>query len=390
MKLCFCQISDTLINPKTGSLPERFYNAIWQTKQEDGYYKSEHFWELPLWIAEICYTLPRNVERVLHIIDNLESACELFGLPDADYYLFSVLDVNKDLIKTIIDANSHSHFILGGYINDVKWEVLKNAMWFDSVPDLFLHFNWTYEYGTDFSLFEGIECIPRLTLSTGCKHRCKFCIVPNELNVLSYQECRQQVKSFEPLKFKLVYLNDKTFGQAHNYWWLKEFYYTILQYNPDFQGFIVQTTANQVHKMPEYDWQDCHIKVVEIGIETYNDELLKRYRKPAKEHVIENAIRILNQQKIKVITNIILGLPGETDRTYFKTCNYLRGHSDDLYALNIYTLAAYYNAGLDVEVGEKDTDELHDDRSFWTDEERTAFRCWSVEFYKLGIKIVRK
>jgi hypothetical protein len=61
-----------------------------------------------------------------------------------------------------------------------------------------------------------------------------------------------------------------------------------------------------------------------------------------------------------------------------------------VYSLNIYTLAVYDNAELadEIKTSKSDTDELSDDRTFWTDDEREAYRKWSKEFYKLGIKIL--
>ena len=92
-----------------------------------------------------------------------------------------------------------------------------------------------------------------------------------------------------------------------------------------------------------------------------------------------------------MIANLILGLPGETSQTYAKTYDFLSSWwSDKFYSLNIYTFAAYADAEatkeLDVNAG--DTDELSDNRTFWTDDERVAFKYWSESFYRLGINIV--
>lgn len=379
MKFILCQISDKLINPPTGTLAEQYYAALWDTKKDDGYWKPDDFWELPQWMAEVSHVIPQEYEQDLHVITD-----GLTDLPDANFYLFSALDVNKDIIERIARNNPDKRFIVGGCVEPLRGG---NIAWCHSVRDLCEVFGWPYSYGTDYSLFKGTKCIPRLTLSTGCTHRCRFCTVPNELKELTQHSTRIQVNSFKGLKFKLVYVNDKTYGQASNYWYLRAMYYRIKRYNPEFEGFIVQTTAAKIAELPKTTWEDNHIKIVELGIETFNDNLLSRYRKPAREYDMARAILDLNYLDVKVIANIILGLPGETFDTYCRTLDFL--YHSKLYALNIYTLAAYDSVDLGVEIKPGDKDELHNDRSFWTDDERRHYKLCSNEFYRLGIDIVR-
>lgn len=386
MKFCFCQISNNLINPPNGSTAEKFYEIFWQEKHKDGYYKPEHFWELPLWVAEICYTLPDDVEREFMVVEEQD----INLVPDR-IYCFSVLDVNVNIIKYIIENNQQCRFVLGGYNDSLKGAYV-NSQWCNSVREFCELYGCGYRYGTDFSLFAGTECVPRLTLSTGCRHRCKFCIIENEVVEKTQQEIYKQLCSFRLLKFKLIYVNDKTFGQAKNHKLLDNIYRIIKHDNPEFEGFIVQTTATMVASkaadLKDNFWKEHHIKVVEIGVETFNDKLLKRYHKPANEYRIRQALEKLYVCGIKIIPNIILGLPGETVKTYRNTHDWLWIWRKDFYSLNIYTLAAYADAELDIVASDGDTDELNDDRSFWTPEERAAYKAWSDEFYKLGINII--
>ena len=378
MRFTLCQISNKLINPPTGSLAEEFYEAIWQNKADDGYWKHDDFWELPQWMAEVAYTIPSEHECRLHIVTDVNAE-----LPDSSFYLFSVLDVNLPFVQAIMRNNPDKFFVCGGYVEP---SACHHASWCHSVKDLCETFGWTYRYGTDYSLFRGTRCIPRLTLSTGCKFKCKFCIVPNEVVERSHYEILQQVDSFRSLGFKLVYVDDKTWGQASNYKYLAEVYNFIKCYNPDFEGFIVQTTAGTVVKMGDDVFERCHVKVVEIGVETFNDDLLQRYRKPTSCMTTTRAVQKLSRLGVKCIANVILGLPGETFDTYAATYRFLR--QADLYALNTYTLAAYDDSDLNIEVKDGDKDELNDSRSFWTDGERDAFDLWSPSFYILGKQIV--
>ena len=57
-RICFLQISDNLINPVDVNNPaDVYFKAIWNHLDGEGYFKPPHFWELPLWIAELSYCL---------------------------------------------------------------------------------------------------------------------------------------------------------------------------------------------------------------------------------------------------------------------------------------------------------------------------------------------
>ena len=395
MKFCFLQISNNLINPPQGSVAEEFYDALWQEKHKDGYWRPEHFWELPQWVAEICYTLPDDVWRAFRVVEEQD---ENF-VPDPDgVYCFSVLDVNINIVKYIIENNQQANFVLGGYIDFDKngFAEYANVSCFESIKDFAVYYDFPYQYGMDYSLFAGTKCIPRLTLSTGCRHKCSFCIVPDEVQENTRHDIMQQVESFRALKFKLAYINDKTFGQAGNHWYLKVIYHRIKRYNPAFEGFIVQTTAIMAASKDIYFWEKHHIKVVEIGVETYNDELLSRYRKPSREFRIEQAVNKLYVADVKIILNLILGLPGETDITYAKTYSRIKTWQERFrqpYSLNIYTLAIYGDSEIGKEIigdtSDTDKDELATDRTFWTPQERRDFELWSIAFYRLGVNIIK-
>lgn len=189
----------------------------------------------------------------------------------------------------------------------------------------------------------------------------------------------------------MIYLNDKTFGQAKNWHIIRHVRDIVKGFNPDFEGFIVQTSVPTVLKANLSLWKEYGVKVVELGVETVNDSLLKRYRKPQTETMIYNAVDFLVNEGLHVISNIILGLPGETADTYYNTLSFLNFHQSKLFALNIYTLALYNDAELSGEIkgdGEGDSDELSTDRTFWSDDERGLYHKVCDLVYGIGIEIV--
>jgi hypothetical protein len=384
-------VSTDLINRDSpDDIASGYYNAIWenQEKRESGYVKPDEFWELPLWIAELSYCL--QGEKELCIIQDEKQV-----LPDADYYFFSVLDVNKQIISQIIHDNPKKHFIIGGYANMTDlWYDYSNIDYFQSIRVCVETLGFDYEYGLDYSLFAGTPCIPRLTLSTGCKHKCKFCTVPDKVCEYSSFDILRQVDAMKVLNFKLIYVNDKTFGQCKNYRNLKFIYNTVKRYNPNFDGFIIQTTCNQVLKFRENDIDLCGlgVRVVEIGVESYNDDILKYYNKPQNQKAIDLAVNALGNQGLKIIPNIIIGLLYENFASYANTIKWLFENRNLFYMLNVYNYAVYVDSDIndyDRKYSPDDTNELKTEKSFHTKSESFAAKHASDTIFSIGLEIIK-
>ena len=379
MHFVFCQISTNLINAKLpDDIATEYYRKQWE---KPGYYKSEHFWEIPLWIAEICGSLkhadPKYTTELCIIAEHNQT------LPDGDYYLFSVLDVNKAIIKDIIRDNPKKEFVLGGYVNlqDMPKQCpcgcCNHVAIFYSVKEFIESWQQEYTYNLDYSLFAGMQTMPRLTMSTGCKHRCKFCTVLDELTEVSAGNIAKQINSFRVLDFRYVYLNDKTFGQCNNYRCLDVVRTAIKMYNPSFAGFIVQTTADKCSN-PAFvaELKAMGVLIVELGVETYNDGILKAYHKPQNTDIVDRAINNLYDIYLAIIPNIIIGLDGENEFTYRSTISYLHNQRDKFYALNIYNLVRYDTA--DDDKNERSFTGNDIDKQFYND------------VFALGLEILRQ
>ena len=187
-----------------------------------------------------------------------------------------------------------------------------------------------------------------------------------------------------------MYIDDKTFGQCPNSDKLEDIYWQIKLTHPEFQGFIVQTTANMVLKADLHQWRKANIKFVEMGLETANNDLLARYKKPHRIEHVKKAMHLLESHFMQVILNVILGLPGESKQTYQNTIDFILWENP--IALNIYTLALYADSELGKEIeskSEDDTNELSEDRTFWTESEKQAYNMYSRQLYELGIALLK-
>jgi radical SAM superfamily enzyme YgiQ (UPF0313 family) len=197
----------------------------------------------------------------------------------------------------------------------------------------------------------------------------------------------------ENLDSDLVYLNDKTFGQSPNYQYLVELNRRIRARRPSFKGFIVQTTATQFLKLPDDFLRDSGIRTVEIGVESYSDEILKSIRKPHRVAHIDRAVTKLRALGIKFVPNVIVGLPGETRETYERTLKFLRDNDDIISHVNIYNLAIYEGARLKDEMGLEslsavDVNENAIEKSFYKDPK--LHEWFAKQVYEFGEKQVRQ
>ncbi|MCL4360509.1 MAG: radical SAM protein [Deltaproteobacteria bacterium] len=192
----------------------------------------------------------------------------------------------------------------------------------------------------DYSLFKGEKCIPRLMLSDGCLFRCSFCTVPTTLTVVSPGKIEEQVEELKVLDFKLIFINDKSFGQAKNWRAIREVFEQVHRYNQDFLGFIVQTPPSLALKDRLMEAAvDLGVKYMEFGVETVSDEHLALFNKPYRVKHLDEACERARRLGLKIIPNFILGIPGDD---YKATIEWVTRNRDIIPVVNINFLALHF------------------------------------------------
>ena len=221
-----------------------------------------------------------------------------------------------------------------------------------------------YSFGTDYSLFEEWTVLPRLTLSYGCMNNCKFCIVPHEMSTVPKNVIEQQVDSFQDLYFRLIYIDDKTFGQAENYRIIGELGERIRRYNPQFNGFVIQTTTGLLSKRA-IEFRNLGVVVAEVGAETFNDRILRAYRKPSSEKMILKSIEAAKKAEIMIIPNLIVGFPEETESSYRRTYGFLEDYAPKLFGINFAMYTDYSSQECIGEVDFAPSAKINLHRKYW-------------------------
>jgi hypothetical protein len=335
------QISSDLLQTGPRSIADDIYDKLYQNRT--GYARPDDFWEIPQWQAHLANTMPSTDH---YTVRSIPEAIEFLNQAGYKNVAFSALDANSSVIHEIAEGY-RGNIVVGGYIDMVQFNDLPNVKVFPTIKDFVESEGVEYKPGYDYRHFRGTRTMPRLTMSDGCRHACVFCSVPRGVTETSREGILQQVNSFsDNLSADLIYLNDKTFGQAKNHTMLPEIYNMVKAKNPNFEGFVIQTTAAQMKTLSPEFIQKSGIKYIELGIESYNDPILKAHKKPANEKIIDEAAIKIRQSGAVLIPNIMVGLPGETRESYNHTLKWLDRNKDIISHLNINPVAVYVGTEL--------------------------------------------
>ena len=363
--------SDLMGGKEKESKASEYYSSIYN--KIPGYSRAKDFWEIPQWQAKVSSSFK---DADTYVIRDIKEAKEFISKSGYKELAFSVLEVTKDKVKKLAEAFPEVNFNVGGYINMKEFfKDNPNVKSFQSVEEMAKKHNVLYNPGYEYKNFKGTVIVPRLQMSTGCQHKCAFCTVgiDNPFTSIDKTTVNEHVESLSKLKSSLVYLDDKTFGQADSYKYLPEMYEKIKKGNSNFKGFIIQTTASAMKNTltPEFI-RAAGIKYIELGVESYNDDILKSIHKPANTRIIDDAVSTIRQTDAKLIPNVIIGMKQETKESYENTLKFLRDNKDIISHVNIYNLAIYEGTEMANSIEAKidaDRNENVIDKSFHTNPE---------------------
>lgn len=340
-EVTFVQISDQLMNQgDDGDWIKKYYQTSYETMP--GYHMPPHYMEIPFWIPRIAGMMGDRFEKDLHVVTNVnESARYLADKPGL--LMYSTMEVTLEDTKRLVSQTPNKEIIMGGYVDPDEFDAFQNVTFVNGLDELPRHLS-----GIDVTappnneLFRGESVIPRLTLSAGCLYACEFCEVPRKLTVMSPAQVDRQIAALEPLDFNLIYLDDKTFSQADNWRYLEQVGKEVSSFNSSFEGFIVQTTAN-VAAIPGRieEFKSLGVKYVELGVESVNETTIRALNKPYRLKHLEKATQAIRELGLKLIPNLIFGMPGED---YDNIIRWVDANRDIIPVVNMNFLSVLHNA----------------------------------------------
>jgi hypothetical protein len=334
----FVQFSDTTL---TDPMVSEYHRSAYANMP--GYHFPEHYMEVPYWIALASGRMPDDhYQKSLHIVTDVErSITELAQRKDATL-LFSVMEANKAHVRRMVQQLGNTA-IMGGYTDPNEYADFHHVQYLgglDELPTALTRVDTTAP--PNYKLFEGERCIPRFTLSTGCSFKCKFCTVPMKVQTVEDTAVDTQVAALEPLDFSLIYMDDKSFGQAENWREVGKVGELIRQYNPDFSGYIAQTPPSLAIRPGFLDEAiEKGLRYLETGVEVADDQYLADLRKPYRLKHLYQLCDMVRERDLPLIPNFIMGLPGDN---YKKTIEWVRENRDVIALGNMSILATHYGS----------------------------------------------
>ncbi|MBM9502385.1 radical SAM protein [Leptospira sp. 201903071] len=385
--------------------------------------ESGDLWELPLWVAHIDGALNFK-DTVFLDFSRFEFEAELIvseilkSVEGNSIILFSPLSQNYDFcisvskslrnlgFKTVIGGNMsdfanphdfdliHRGIIKGGFLHEINNErgVLTIEVQRGRNKE-FLNYSPSYRL---LSHYNGRIPLIRLNASHGCLFDCSFCgdSWTKQLHLVEQERLAMeldQLIDFFP-DTRILYIGDKTFGQSKAA--VETLSKVLEQYGNRFK-LIVQTHVTMINDFLIDRMKAFNVQVVEMGFETADSEVLKQLHKYTDLDLFKTNIQKLNDAGIKVILNVLGGLPYETRKSLRTTVNFLEETSDYVWLYNLYNFVPYPKTPIYISIKDRIVDWNFNN---WREDKPIVFEpflqsrsdSWNnfLELIQLGDKLV--
>jgi len=167
--------------------------------------------------------------------------------------------------------------------------------------------------------------------SRSCPFRCTFCYHPlgNQYRQRSLDNVFQEIRYLKE-KYGITSINfqDELFSVDKA---------RVCEFASRIKGvgieYFVQWRVDNVDEKMLLALRDSGVRYLELGVESFSDTVLKSMGKGTTRAQIENAYRLCDKVGIRVISNVILGDPAETEDTIKESLDWVRYHPE--YDINI-------------------------------------------------------
>jgi hypothetical protein len=348
------------------------YDAVFRAEIPDYFVPQGDLWEMPLWVAHLTALLDTAGMDSTYI-DLAKTAADadscvsrlLAETRPADTVLFSPLAQNFGLAQEIAAAleSAGRRVVLGGNMAPLMHEgtvslIHRGQLDVDLVRKLAAgeegltkkpvkfgvsedRITWAPDY-RHLSGFSGRVPLLRLNASHGCLFDCSFCgdAWSRQLVLVDRDALECEVDSLTTMfpETRILYIGDKTFGQSRE---AVRNLIEVFRHRPGYR-FIVQTHVAQVKDWVIDAMSELGAVVVELGFESADAQLLKRMNKLS--HGLDDYTEKIGQLSaagLKVVLNLMGGLPEETEQSHQETVNWLTRNREDLWLFNLYNFVPY-------------------------------------------------
>lgn len=170
----------------------------------------------------------------------------------------------------------------------------------------------------------------------GCPYHCSFCFIgelghiPRQLKNTLEELRYLKKKGYRELRFR-----DSTFGADYSS--SLELLEAMIRENFNFSWSCLSRSnvLEQAGLLELMKRAGCH--TIQLGVESGDEEILRRYIKGITKAQVEQVIRKCKQLGIRVLAHFILGLPGEDEKALLRTVDFALKLDPDYASFNIAT-----------------------------------------------------
>lgn len=171
--------------------------------------------------------------------------------------------------------------------------------------------------------------------SLGCPYTCHFCVAGS----ISYQyrnidNVIEELKFLQSLGVREIMFNDPTFTVSQNR--VLELCWKMKDNGLDFT-WVCNAHAATITKELIAGMKGAGCHSVMIGVESGQNETLRKYSKSATREKIKDSFKICRQHKVKTLAYFIIGLPGETRESVLETIRFAKELDCDFASFTVLT-----------------------------------------------------
>jgi radical SAM superfamily enzyme YgiQ (UPF0313 family) len=245
------------------------------------------------------------------------------------------------IAKDVLENNSHIDIVVRGEGELTFMELSKTIIRkdrFDNVRGI------TYRRGEriisnpDREIIANLDSIPSAYLSNhialkdreacletqrGCPFRCHFCYYHksfNKIRFFSLERVKKELIFLLKQKIKMIYLMDPVFNS--NLERAKEICRFILKNNKDNIPFHTEIRAELVDNELAELFAKSNVRLLEIGLQSTRNRVLFLANRTLNIKKFINGINLLKKYNLDIEPQLILGLPGDTPRSFKKSLEF--------------------------------------------------------------------